>query len=197
MENENKTPSKSWINNGVIFGAVLVVMNVLMYLVVDLEKISLMGFAGIGIVFGFLPVIIGLIIIIRNYRKELGGYMKLKQGMLYGTYVTFVAAVIVAIYSIAFNNFIDPDYVQKTQEAVIEKTYNFMESSGVPQSAIDEQLGEMEKEMQKEVDNAKLISPLKSILYTTIMGFVISLILAAIFKKEPSVFNTTEGVEEA
>ena len=195
MENENNAPTKSWINNGVIFGAVLVAMSVLMYVIVDLEKISLMGFAGIGIVFGILPVIIGLIIIIRNYRKELGGFMTLKQGMLYGTYTTFVAAVIVAIYSLAFNNFIDPDYVKKTQEAVMEKTYNFMESSGVPQDAIDEQIGKMEEKMQKEIDNAKLISPLKSILYTTIMGFVISLILAAIFKKQRPMFESAEVTE--
>ncbi|MBR8534246.1 DUF4199 domain-containing protein [Carboxylicivirga sediminis] len=195
MENENKTPLKSWINNGVIFGAVLVALSVLMYVIVDLEKISLMGFAGIGIVFGFLPIIIGLIFIIRNYKKELGGFMSYKQGLLYGTYATFVAAIIVALYSIAFNNFIDPDYVKKTQEAVMEKTLSFMESSGVPADAIEEQMSKMEEKMQKEIDNAKLVSPLKSILFTTIFGFVISLILAAIFKKEPPVFEPTEATE--
>ncbi|MCT4590777.1 MAG: DUF4199 domain-containing protein [Carboxylicivirga sp.] len=195
MEKENNAPSKSWINNGVILGAVLVAVNVLMYIIVDLEKISLMGFMAIGILFGFLPLIIGLIIIIRNYRKELGGFMSLKQGMLYGTYVTFVAAVIVAIYSLAFNNFIEPDYVKKTQEAIMEKTYQFMESSGVPQQAIDEQIEKMEKGMQKEVESAKLLGPLKSILWTTIFGFVISLILAAILKKERPMFEDT-GVTE-
>lgn len=197
MENKKSPLLSAVINNGLIFGASLVVLNVLFYLLIDMESISLFALAGLGFAAGFLPLVIGLILLIRNYKKkELGGFMKYKQGLWYGTYVTFTAAIVLALYTLVFNNVIDPDYTKKTQEAVVEKTLSFMELSGVPQDMIEEQMEQLEEAMNNEIDNAKLITPLKSILITTITGFVISLILAAILKKEPSVFEGSELAED-
>nr|WP_321451099.1 DUF4199 domain-containing protein [uncultured Carboxylicivirga sp.] len=191
MENEKSPLIKSGINNGVIFGIILIVINVLFYVLVDIESISLIVFGILGVVVSFIPFVVVLAILIKRYRdKDLGGFMKYGDGLLYGTFITFIAAVLVAVYSLAFNNFIDPDYTRKVQESVTEKTLTFMESSGVPQSEIDKQMEKLDENAQSQIDDAKFMGPVKSILWSTIMGFVISLILAAIFKKEKPIFET-------
>ena len=62
---------------------------------------------------------------------------------------------------------------------------------GSSQSQIDQVMGDLEKELDKATEVSRAQGALSNIVSTTFMGFIISLIMAAILKKEKPLFEDT------
>jgi len=177
---------KKCMNDGLIFGVILVILNVLIYVLIDFETLSFWSIMSFALLSAFLPLVVGIIVFLVKYKKnDLGGFISYGNGLKYGTLLTLFASIILSFYTIVFNNFIDKEYAHKQQQIIMSKTYEFMESSGLPDKVIDEKMDEMEAAIEAEVQNSKFMSPIKSIFFLTFVGFIISLIVAAIVKKEP------------
>ncbi len=79
--------------------------------------------------------------------------------------------------------------IEKTQEAVKNATGQMLEKQGAEQEKIDE----AQENIQKKFDEQKENSPTKVITgfgISLIFIFVVSLVFAAIFKKDPPLFDT-------
>lgn len=123
-----------------------------------------------------------------NFRdKQNGGYLAYGQGVGLGFMTFFIAGIISATFSYVLYQFIDPglveQLVQKSLEEAVQKN---------PQ--IESNLEMAEKSIRWFVNPPVLAIML--VVLSAIGGIIISLILAAIFKKEKSIFEEeTQAVE--
>ncbi len=198
MEAPKKISNNIWLTDGLIVGIITVILALLTYVFIDVSKVSFATFMTVGILIGFVPMIVLLIVFIKKHKKkDLGGQMSLKQGVIYGTLVTLVAAVVMAVYSIAFNNVIDTEYIAKVQEATMENVVTMLERNGVPDSEVDKIIQGYEDKKEETIQKSKLVSPLISIFTTTLYGLIISLIVSAIIKtKQSPIEEITENSVE-
>lgn len=137
------------------------------------------GFVGTAVqsILGF-AIPIGLTIFgMREYRRDVnGGFMTFGQGATWTAIYAAVAAVLGALLSYVFYEFIAPDYF----ETVIEGMAATFEDAGFSQSDLDEMTAAM-----AESNNVS-----SQLITNTIGGFfvylVIGLVCAAILKRNPA-----------
>ena len=87
---------------------------------------------------------------------------------------------------------IDPEFGQAFADVTIEKTIAMMEGFGAPEVAIEEALTNMEVEFESQSSFlGNLWSMLKGVGFMAVIG----LIVAAIVKKNPPVFDNVETVD--
>jgi hypothetical protein len=178
MENKAGSFWKSALNHGVIFGIVLIIIQVLMWMA---------NFVPVGIGKGLLVFVISLALYVsilffvtKNYRdKSLGGHIPYGQAFLYGLTVFMIASVLGAIFNFIFLSFIDPEYTSRVLQITADWTENFMRSKGVPDAQISAAL---DKIHSKPIPSP-LNSSLKSLIFSLIFGSIVSLISSAFAKK--------------
>jgi hypothetical protein len=183
---ENKTGSfwKSALNHGVIFGIVLIIIQVLMWM---------LNFVPVGFGKMFLVLVISLALYVtvlffatKQFRdKLLGGHIPYGQAFLYGLTVFMIASIIGAIYNFIFLAFIDPEYTSRILQITADWTENFMRSKGVPDAQISAAL---DKIHSKPIPSP-LTSSLKSLIASLVMGAIVSLISSAFAKKVEDPFQ--------
>lgn len=179
MEEKTGTFWKSALNHGVIFGIILIIIQLVMWM---------LNYIPVGIGKGLLTLVISLavyviaiMLFIKNYRdKNTGGLIPYGKAFLYGFAVFMIASVIGTIFNYLFLTFIDPEYTQRVIKVTAEWTENFMRSKGVPEEQITMALDKIES---KKIPTA-LGSSVKSLLASAVMGVIVCLISAGIAKKE-------------
>ena len=107
--------------------------------------------------------------------------------------MAFVAGLIYSVVNYAFYNFIEPEAFDKVAIHIEEGTSKFLEKMGTDQDQIDEAIS---KQMEgiKEQYNPTVGQFFKNLGIAVIVQFVMSLIFAAIFKKEEPIFAS--AIEE-
>ena len=168
MENKNTSVGKNAINYGAILGIVLIMYSLILYM---LDMITNQALAYVSYIFMLGGVIIG----IKNYRdKVLGGYISYGKGLGFGTLVCLFAGILSAIYTYVLYDIIDPELIDKMiaigQEKMIE------------QGLSQEQIAQAEPFQRKFMHPGIMAGMV--IFMTTLIGFVMSLIVAAVLKKE-------------
>jgi hypothetical protein len=184
MENKASVLLKSALNHGLIFGVILVIFQLVMWMT---------GFMPVGIGKGLLILLVTFIIYIygtfwftKNYRNTiLGGYMSYGDAFLYGFTVFMIATVITAIYSFIFNSFIDPEYTARIVKASSDWTETYMRSRGVPEAQISSALDRISGKALPTPLNTSL----KSIGFGLIGGAIVSAISSAFAKKVEEPFK--------
>ncbi|WDF57093.1 DUF4199 domain-containing protein [Mucilaginibacter sp. KACC 22063] len=192
MEMSVRDLQKKSATSGIILGIVLIVCSVLSFYFITTIATSIWMIT-LGPM--FFSVIIPLIIAIlftSDLRKKIGGYWTFRQAVT-GIFIMFFCAYVVSYigYNLLFVRVIEPQAIQKTEEKVVGATTAVMEKQGVDQEKIDEQ----EKKMRDQFDIQNNMTPVKIISgvgISLIFMFVIAMIFAAIFKKDPplSMSNT-------
>ncbi len=165
------------LKNGLILSAISIVFSLIIFMTGMMAK----GFAGIlGI--GILSLIISIVIMtnaVKKHRDEdLGNAISFKRVFMLCLLMFVVSTIIGQIFSYFYTNFINPSVVQDT----IEATRNMMEGFGADESVIDEAMAKAESDMKNPM------STLKNSLGGIIFGAIVSLIIAAIMKKERAAF---------
>lgn len=189
---------KAAMHYGLILGAGLIVFKVAFFLLIDLEAYSLMSISLLTLLFSVVPLLAGVVLCMKHFRdKEFRGSMSYVEGLRYGTMLMLFAGILLAGYDLVFNNWISPDYVAQTQTIIKDKTIEFMVRQKYPDSIIEEQSAVFDKLIVGEDKKAKLIGPLYSIPMYGLAGLVISLIVAAVLKRnnKDSFTSAMEGVE--
>ncbi len=184
MESNTKAFWKSAINHGLIFGIILIIIQLLMWM---------FNFVPVGIAKGALALLISLVFYVialflftKNYRdKNLGGIIPYGQAFLYGLTVFMIASIIGAIFNFIFLTFIDPEYTQRVIKITADWTENFMRDKGMSEDMINQSLD--------KINSKKIPTPigssLKSLIAAAIMGAIISLISSAFAKKVDDPFK--------
>lgn len=184
MKEESKTFIKSAINHGVIFGIILIIIQLGMWM---------FNFMPVGIGKGILVFVINVLIYvfgiywcIKTYRNSsLNGFISFGKAFTYGLLVFFVATVVGAIYNYLFTKFIDPGYTARILQETANWTEEYMKSKGVPEEQITRSLD--------RISSRKIPTPLggslKSLIFGVIGGAIVSLISSAFAKKEEEPFK--------
>jgi len=167
MENKNT----SVLYNGLVWGAILgfvgIIYNVILYML-DQNLNQNLGFLGI------LITVVVLILGVRSYRDNImGGVLPFNPAFKFGFVVILVSSVKGIIYAYILWTVIDPDILGKMKDMQMEK----MLEKGVPEEALDQTMEFTSKFM------TPLMMTIMGLFFMILMGTIIALIVAAIFKK--------------
>ena|SRR5690554_5503368 len=180
----NKQPASIWkssLKYGISLGLISVVFSLIIWSAKLIEELGLFGSGLLGI-FSLVISFIILLIFTRMYRnKELDGYISFNEAFQFGLLVVLVGTIITTIYNLLFHTVIDPGYTEHALAVMQQKTLDFMEGAGLPDSQIEETLNRLD-------DTPTLLESLRQGFVTSLIsGVILSLITAAIVKKNQTI----------
>lgn len=165
---------------GLIMGLVTIVITTLVY-AIDYTMMANFSYG-----FGIMALLLAMIIYFYvNWRKERGGYVSFKEAFMFGLLTMIMSGVINLMYTSVLYGVIDPELPNKLFDAVVESTVRMMESFGLPDSEIDKAI----EQLEDKPDQFSVMAMIKNFPIQIMVYAGISLILAAIFKKERPPFE--------
>ena len=187
LENLNKAAR----TNGVIIGILSTVIGVVTYYVFP----SLLG----SMSFGIGTLVVSLLIYIfftLDLRKKIGGFWTFKEALKGIFLMSFIAGIVYSLANVVFYKFIEPGAFEKIAGFMESGMSQTFENMGMEQEKIDEAVAKQIEGIKGQYDPT-FAQFFKNLGIAVIIQFVMSLIFAAIFKKETPVFaSTTEEEEE-
>jgi uncharacterized membrane protein (DUF106 family) len=145
---------------------------------------SIMGMSNLMMTFLLLIVLIGVLITIlvlgvkEHRNNQLGGFISFGRAFLVCILILVISAVISTIFSYVYMNFINPSYIDSMKDGMTE----MLEKYNVPEEKMAESLKQFD---DMKTLNGNLIGLAKNLAG----GAVISLIIAAIMKRNRPIFN--------
>ena len=125
-----------------------------------------------------------------DLRKKIGGYWNFKSALKGIFLMAFVAGLFGMVFNFVFYKFVEPDAFEKISGYVTEGTTKTFENLGMEQDKIDEAVEKQLEAMKGQFDpTAKDLA--KNFGIAILIEFIMSLIFAAIFKKESPAFAPT------
>ncbi len=129
-------------------------------------------------VLAILPTAVFIWLAMKEFRKENNDAMSYGQGINIGLIMGAVGGLLGGIWNYIYTNFIDTTYMERVQDFQIE---NF-EKSGMGDEQIEQAI-----EMSSKFQSGGFIF-LFAVLGSIFITFLISLVVAAIVKKEKTIF---------
>jgi len=141
----------------------------------------------------FLVVIITYMIVSTiKIRAFQGGFITFATAFVNFLVIAVLSTVIGQFFNYILIHVIDPEFGQAFADVTIEKTIAMMEGFGAPEASIEETLISMEADFESQSSFlGNLWSMVKGIGFMAIIG----LIVAAIIKKNPPVFENVDTVD--
>ena len=168
MEQKNTSVLVNALIWGSIIGLVSVVYSVLLYML-DQTLNRALGYAGLII------LIAGLALAMKNYRDNvLDGNLPYGKAFGFGMLIVLISALIGGIYGYLLYTVIDPDLVGKMMDMQAEQLLE----RGLTEDQVEQAL-----EVSGRFMNPVFIF-ISGFIVNLLMGTVLSLIIAAIFKKD-------------
>jgi len=186
LENLNKAAS----TNGVIIGILSTVIGVVTYYVFP----SLLG----SMSFGIGTLVVSLLIYVFftiDLRKKIGGFWTFKEALKGIFLMSFIAGLIYSLANVVFYKFVEPGAFEKIAGFMESGMSQTFENMGMEQEKIDEAVAKQIEGVKAQYDPT-FAQFFKNLGIAVIIQFVMSLIFAAIFKKETPVFASTAEEEE-
>jgi hypothetical protein len=170
------------------FGLYLGIINVFMFLAIYFVNPLLLVTAP---AFAFLLLVVGLgldVYFCLELRKLVGGYWNFRLAFSSIFIMLLVAVLIGQVYQVVLYKVIDKELSQKMMDASLEKARSDMASRGLSSEQMDKQM-DMVKGFIPDQGSLKTLA--FGLLGAIVFSIILSLILAAIFKKEKPVFSTS------
>lgn len=127
----------------------------------------------------FAFMIIAIVLAMQDFREQNKGYMSYGEGLGLGSLLSAVMGFLGSMFSMFYMRFIDPTIMTQG----IDKVRADMEARGMDDAQIDQAMELSQKFMSPGIMFAM------GILGYILMGFVLSLILSAILRREKPVFE--------
>ncbi len=121
----------------------------------------------------------GIVLALREFKKQNEGYMTYGQGLGLGLMVSIIAGIISGLFSMLYIQFIDPSVPEKIVDATMEQ----MAAFGVDDSILD---GQREEIMTSFTPVKQLTSAISNAFFS---GLILSLIIAAVMKHKRPEFE--------
>ena len=119
MEIEKTTPGKFAVNYGLVLGAIMILIAVIMYG----TGMALRGEQWPNYLYYLaFPAII--IYAIMQYKKHNANTLTLGEAIKTGLIIALISALVYAVYGLLFNYVIDPEFTAKAMEVAKEKLYD-------------------------------------------------------------------------
>lgn len=186
MESSVQNLNKAASTNGIIIGILSAVIGVVTYYVFP----SLLG----SISFGIGMLVVSLLIYIfftLDLRKKIGGFWNFREALQGIFLMAFVAGLLYSVVNYVFYKFIEPDAFEKISGFVESGMSETFENMGMEQDKIDEAVSKQVEGLKAQYDPTPM-QFLKNLGIAVLVQFVMSLIFAAIFKKEVPVFAAVQ-----
>ena len=177
-ENLNQLAAK----NGLIVGLIGFVITILTYYMAP----ALLGSPMYGIALMFVSLILYIIFTL-DLRKKIGGYWSFKDALRGIFLMGFVAGIVGLAANYIFYNVIEPNAYDKISGFVSQGLSETYEKLGMNQEQIDDTIEKMQDSLKSQY-SPTILDLLKSLGLAILLEFVLSLIFAAIFKKDRPVF---------
>ncbi len=163
---EKATISQVGLRYGLIFGLIFIVYGMILQFL-DLATNQALGYVN------YVILVIGLVLAFRAFMEGGDGYMSLGQGIKIGMLISLVSGALSGIFSYVYIKFVDDSMLEKIKDLQIQK----MEEQGMTDDQIDKAV-----EIAGKFMSAELI-PVYAVFGMLIAGFILSLIVVAIMKK--------------
>lgn len=186
MEANLTNLNKAALNNGLVVGALYTLLGILIYYISP----SLMGSTAFGIVMMLISLLIYIYFTI-DLRKKIGGFWSFREALRGIFLMAFIAGLLAMIVNFVFYKFIEPGAYEKISSIVATNLESMYAKMGMDQDTIDKTIEKVLESLKSQF-NPGLMDLLKNLGVGVLVQFVMSLIFAAIFKKEQPVFAPTE-----
>jgi hypothetical protein len=163
------------------YGLISALVSLLVYVVMYIGGTEAMG-SPIAFATMLVPIVIA-VLACRKAKSENDGYLEFKEALKISFGVLVASSLVTSIFSYLLYNYIDHPFGERMVQLTMEKTQQFMEKMGTPEEAIDKAM--------KDVTFENLFSLKKvfqGFMFGCILNFIISLIVAAIMKKNKPEF---------
>ncbi|HLO43452.1 MAG TPA: DUF4199 domain-containing protein [Leadbetterella sp.] len=158
---------------GLIYGVLGIVYNTISY------NTGLWKSWAVGLLALFI-LLFGVLYMAFNEFKSLnGGFMTFKEGLGLGTLTITTGGLLSVIFDSFYKKIIDPSLIEQQMEMITEQ----YESMGLSEAQIDEAIQKVEASANSG------LSIIWGVLGAVFFGFIASLIMAAIMKKDKPVFS--------
>lgn len=178
------------LNSGLIIAVVGIVIFIFEYVA---------GIMPVGIFKPFLIMMVSYLIILgilvflfAKYRTAIGGYITFGNAFLYLFIALACSAVITTIFNYIFTTYFDPNYMKH----VMELQRDAMENYFAGKLSEEQSAAAMAKFDEQAANSSSIMQTVKVLIGGLIMGAIFALIIGAIMKKKPSLFDNagTGGV---
>lgn len=177
----------SALKSGLTIGAISIVLFFLMY-VADIKPVGIMMPVLIGL--GSIAIsIVLLVFLFKKYRTMVGGFISFRDAFLYCFTALTVSVLLSSLITNLFIFLIEPDYYKNIMEAQKAWMENYL-AGKMSEEQMAQTLDKIE-EQAASMGSVKYM--LKNVLYSIIGSGIIALIVGAIMKKNPDVFDNTSG----
>jgi hypothetical protein len=178
----NEIIKKNGINFGIILGVIGIVSQMTVYTLGGISKENAILNSVIQFVF-WAAYLIVRIIQCNKTKKEFNGFISLKELFTTLTVTIIIGILISQSFTYLFNNFIDVEYGNTMNEFMNEQQI-------VAQNAMKSFTNVTSEDLKKvaETNNFSILNILQGTLIAFLLSSVMNLILAAIFKKNQTVF---------
>lgn len=168
MENTSTPVSTTSValRYGLLTGVVSVIYSFIL-LATNLEQNTALSLLSIVILVG------GIFLAHKTYKESNGGFMSYGQGLGIGTLVSLVAGILGGIFRYVYVEFIDPSV---TQRAIDQARAKFEEAGTMSDAQIDQTI-----QMTQRFSSGPM-GVVMTVLGSALIGFLLSLIIAAITK---------------
>jgi hypothetical protein len=180
----NSAPKPSYRNTAVTYGAltglVSIVIGLLSYLAGFSDPSKQQGAMGwINLLISYAVMIGGLVLAVRKHRdQELGGFITFGRAFGAGFLTMLVLALITAVWTYIFFNFIATDMLDLIKETSIN---SMVEKQGM---SIEQAEAAMDNPISKSMMNPAMFTVF-AFFGIAVIGTIFALIVAAIMKKTP------------
>jgi Protein of unknown function (DUF4199) len=123
---------------------------------------------------GIIITIVVMILAMKEFRTANGGYMTYGQGLGIGALMAGISGFVSSTYGYIYNEFIDPTLRQQ----ILDKVRDDLENRGMDDAQVEQAL-----EMTQKFSSPGLTF-LFGIIGAIVIGFIVSLIISAIMKKD-------------
>jgi hypothetical protein len=176
--------------NGLIFGIIVLLAGIIsVYMLANTANFALV--VATPLIVSLLVPLGAAVFLTLSLRKRVGGYWTLRQATT-GIFIMFIVAYTFStVGNFVFYEVSRPDLKAKTKENLVRVTTSFLERQGANQDEIDASVDKVNAGL---AEGAVLTTGqmVQGYLQAIIIIFVVALIFAAIFKKEPPVFVREE-----
>jgi nitrate/nitrite transporter NarK len=169
MENQKTSAKQIMINYGLLLAFVGIVISLANFSFGNIYK----PHWSIQVV-STIAIVVFVVLGIKKLKESNGGFLKLGEALKIGIGITFIAAIISAIYFYLFANFIEPDFVKNIIEVNRQNMLDKMPD-------VSDEILTKQAEMTQKYFYIFTFGGI--IFFNLFLGFVISLISGLIMKK--------------
>ena len=167
-------------------GVTLGIIGIVMFLIMAVLELGMIAISVIGFV-GLIISIVFPVIFVKREREANGGFISFGDAFKFCFVALLIGGLIGTGFQILYANAIEPGYAERMTEQALEMSNSFMEGN------IDDEMREqiLREAEADTMDKFTIGGMLMSLGYMSIFYAVLSLIIAAIMKKQPIVSSDT------